>query len=515
MRLVRIQRYAILPKTIRVLCLSTAIALSLTFAYSCQGQGHTESPTFAPTTLSVNPESAALPFDIPDRATLNGRKVFGHYFPPYPVSIDNATPNSDFYTTQYMTVHGENNAHVNSAGFIRDRPAPRPPIADPQWRQRDLETEVRQAVAAGLDGFSVDIMAKATDTSWWGSIIPGALMQAAATVDPNFKVMLMPDMSASFNNMTPAELAAEMAPYATKPSVFKLGDGRLVISPFLAEAKSPTWWSQFITLMSQSYGINVALVPVFLDAAANRNAFASISYGMSSWGNRNPAGNPVVNSPNTPLDLAAAAHALGKIWMQSVSFQDVRPNQAIYDEAENTQNLRNTWQIALDSGSEWVQLTTWNDYSEGTSFAPSAGHGRSLLDINAYGLYWFRSGVMPTIVRDTAYLSYRTQKVSAVPANPSTPPMSLRQWSSPARDTVEVLTFLTAPAVVKVTVGSTTTTCNAPAGMSSCIAPLKVGSIKASVVRGTTEVSRVSSHAAVTATPYNQNLEYLVDSSRR
>ncbi len=93
--------------------------------------------------------------------------------------------------------------------------------------------------------------------------------------------------------------------------------------------------------------------------------------------------------------------------------------------------------------------------------------------------------------------------------------MTLRQWSSPARDTVEVLSFLTAPAVVKGTVGTTTTTCNAPAGMSSCIAPLKVGSIKASVVRGTTEVSRVSSHAAVTATPYNQNLEYLVDSSRR
>ena len=170
-----------------------------TIAHIClflSGQGHTESPTFAPTALSANPESAALPFDIPDRATLNGRKVFGHYFPPYPVSIDNATPNSDFYTTQYMTVHGENNAHVNSAGFIRDRPAPRPPIADPQWRQRDLETEVRQAVAAGLDGFSVDIMAKATDTSWWGSTVPTALMQSGRQQSIRIsKIMLMPDMN--------------------------------------------------------------------------------------------------------------------------------------------------------------------------------------------------------------------------------------------------------------------------------------------------------------------------------
>ncbi|XGU19027.1 endo-1,3-alpha-glucanase family glycosylhydrolase [Rhodococcus sp. 3Y1] len=140
--------------------------------------------------------------------------------------------------------------------------------------------------------------------------------------------------------------------------------------------------------------------------------------------------------------------------MQPVAFQDVRPSQSIYDEAQNSQNLQNMWQIAIASNSEWVQLVTWNDYSEGTSFAPSAGHGRALLDMSSYGLYSFRSGASAAIVRDTAYLIYRNQSVSAVPVNRSAAPMTLRQWSSPARDTVEVLSFLTAPAVVKVTVGT-------------------------------------------------------------
>ncbi|MCJ0902517.1 glycoside hydrolase family 71 protein [Rhodococcus sp. ARC_M6] len=462
------------------------------------------------------PTSSSLPFDVPPKSELNGKLVFAHYFPPYPISLDNVNPSSDHYATQYLTANGENNSAVGQGGLLRDRPQTRQPLADTQWRQRDLENEVRQAISAGIDGFSVDILSAASDTSWWGSAVPAALIKAAATVDPNFKIMLMPDMNSAIKNMSPAQLAAEMMPYASMASTFKLGDGRLVISPFLAEVKPASWWSQFISIMNTSHHIEVAFVPVFLNTIANRDAFASISYGMSNWGNRNPVDNPVsASDPNSPMGLAAAAHAMGKIWMQPVSFQDARPNQSIFDEAQNSQNLRNTWQIAMASNSEWVQISTWNDYSEGSSFAPSVGHGSALLDMSAYGLYSFRTGTAPAIVRDTAFLSYRNQLVSAVPMNGSNVPMTLRPGSAPARDTAEVLTYLSAPAVVKVTVGSTTTTCNAPAGVSSCLAPLQVGSITATVVRNSTEVARVNSHAEVTAKPYNQNFEYLVDSSRR
>ncbi|WP_279394506.1 endo-1,3-alpha-glucanase family glycosylhydrolase [Rhodococcus sp. ARC_M6] len=268
--------------------------------------------------------------------------------------------------------------------------------------------------------------------------------------------------------------------------------------------------------MKGQHGVDVALVPVFLDAAAYQDEFAPISYGMSNWGNRSPATNLVDSvGPGSSMGAAAEAHDLGKIWMQPVSFQDVRPSQSIFDEAENSRNLRDTWKIALESDSDWVQLTTWNDYSEGTSFASSAGHGRALLDLNAYWLYWFRTGTPPKIVRDTAYLVYRSHPISAVPVNPSSAPMTLRDGSSPARDIIEVVTVLTEAATVAVTVGTTTAECRVPAGIGSCVVPLEVGTIVVTVIRGRDEVARVASHRAVTAAPFNQNLEYLVDSSRR
>lgn len=47
----------------------------------------------------------------------------------------------------------------------------------------------------------------------------------------------------------------------------------------------------------------------------------------------------------------------------------------VYDEANNSENLRLTWQQAIDGGADWGQLVTWNDYAEGTQFAPSVHSG--------------------------------------------------------------------------------------------------------------------------------------------
>lgn len=459
--------------------------------------------------------SSHLAFDVPVYGQSTGKIVFAHYFPPYPVSIDNLPSGEDYYATQYLNPNGERGAHAAVGGFLRDRPQSRPVSADPQWRQRDLQDEVRQAIDAGIGGFSVDILTKSSN-SLWSSSVPSELLAASAAVDPAFEIMLMPDMNGELGTLDPANLADELSKYASSPSVFRLTDNRVVISPFLAEKHDPAWWSQFLEIMKARYGIEVAFVPLFLNSTTNMDSFASISYGMSTWGGRNPAFNPVTDTGiGSPLDQANRAHALGKIWMQSVSFQDARPSQSVFDEAQNTGNLRNTWQIARESNSEWVQLISWNDYSEGTAFAPSEGHGRALLDLNAYFVDWFKTGTAPTITRDVAYVSYRNQLSSAQPTLPSESPMILRAGSSPVRDTIEVLTFLVEGAEVKVTVGGTTTSCSADSGMDVCTVPAAVGAVSVSVVRDGTEVTSVKTHSDVVSTPAVQNMEYLVDSSFR
>ena len=93
--------------------------------------------------------------------------------------------------------------------------------------------------------------------------------------------------------------------------------------------------------------------------------------------------------------------------------------------------------------------------------------------------------------------------------------MRLRAGSSPARDTVEALTFLTAPATVQVTVGGTTTSCSVPAGPGTCTVPLAAGTVSAEVVRNGVEVAAVTSPSTVVGTPDVQDLERVGASSGR
>jgi hypothetical protein len=470
----------------------------------------------APTTASVATPSAPLPFDLPSSAVLQSspRKAFAHYVPWLPVSINNKVP--DYYDSHFLVPGGENGKHAAYGGYMRDRPLKRAVIADTAWKLRDLEAEVRQAIAGGLDGFAVDIVQLGdVGGTQWTAI--NSLLQAASNVDPDFKIMLMPDMTGT--NML-AKDAPTMAKYLAhlggSPAAYRLADGRLVVSPFTAERKTVSYWTEVLSIMKSTYQTPVAFLPLFQDERKWRDAFDPISYGMSNWGNRNPAGNnPTTTHADSPKGRIAAVHALGQKWMQSVSVQDQRPRAGIFDEAQNTQNLRNTWEIARENGAELVQLPTWNDYPEGTQIAPSAENGWSYLDMSAYYLSWYKTGSAPKIVRDAVYLTHRTQPHAALPTHPQTLLMKLRGGSSPARDTVETLTFLTAPATVRVQVGTSTYSCEVSAGVDTCTVPLGAGQVSATVERNGTPVTAVASPAVVTTTPYVQDLQYVASASGR
>jgi hypothetical protein len=468
------------------------------------------------TTTSVATPASPLPFDLPAPAVLRSspRKAFAHYVPWMPQSVDNKTP--DYYDRHFLVPDGEGGKHAAYGGWMRDRPLARPIIADTAWKLRDLETDVRQAVAGGLDGFIVDMvqLGDVGGTQWTAM---NQLLQAARNVDPGFKIMLMPDMTGtSMLNKDAPTMAKWLAHLGASPAAYKLADGRLVVSPFTAERKTVDYWTSVISIMKTTHNTPVAFFPLFQDERKWRDAFDPISYGMSNWGNRNPAGNnPTTTHADSPTGRAAAVHALGQKWMQPVSVQDQRPRAGIFDEAQNTQNLRNTWQIARQTGAEIVQVPTWNDYPEGTQIAPSAENGWSYLDMSAYYLTWYKTGTAPKIVRDAVYLTHRTQPAAALPSYPQTLLMKLRGGSSPVRDTVEALTFLTAPATVRIKVGTASYTCDVTAGEDTCTVPLGPGAVSAVIERNGAPITAVESPATVTRTPYVQDLQYIASSSGR
>ncbi|MFI6905292.1 endo-1,3-alpha-glucanase family glycosylhydrolase [Nonomuraea sp. NPDC050394] len=447
-----------------------------------------------------------LPFDLPAISTLRAseKKVFAHYFTPYPISLDNKAGAEDYYARNYLNPAGESGKHAAYGGLLRDRPLPRAPRTG-DWQLADMESEIRLARTAGLDGFTVDILSL-TSQHWTRLKL---LVQAAKNVDPGFKIVLMPDMN-GLKGVTPTQLAASMAELAQNSTVYRLADKRLVVSPFKAENQPVSWWREFMDIMQAKHNVKVAFVPVFLNFSTHAKAYAPISYGFSNWGNRSPAQQAGVAS-NINL-----AHDLGKIWMQPVSVQDERPNQGIYDEANNTENLRLTWDKSITGGADWVQLTTWNDFSEGTQFTPSAHNGGAYLDLTSYYLTKFKTGKTPAIVRDTVYLTHRLQKAAQRPSGGSqTKFMVPRGGTSAPRDTVEVLAFLTGAATVQAAIGGTAKKADVAAGITATTFPLAYGKHSASIVRAGKTTAKVVSPFEVKSSLPNQDLQYVAATSGR
>ncbi|MCB5164080.1 hypothetical protein LG634_04415 [Streptomyces bambusae] len=461
--------------------------------------GRTVPPTEPPggTPDGTRRPSEALPFNLPPAAELrkSGKLVFAHYFTPYPLSLDNARSERDYYTRNYLNPAGESGKHQRYGGLLRDRPLPVAPKAG-NWELANLKEEVRTARDAGLDGFTLDMLSL-SGKNWERSVM---LLEAARSVDSRFKIMLMPDMTSL--NTDPAGLAHAVAKLAASPAAHRLGDGRLVVSPFKAEAKSVDWWRQFMAELKQRHGIRTAFVPLFLDFGAHSGEFAPISYGFSEWGSRS-----YVGQESASRDVRRA-HGMGKKWMQPVSVQDARPNQGIYDEAGNTATLRATWNHAIDDGADWVQLTTWNDYSEGSHFAPSLHNGHTYLDLTSYYLTRFKTGTWPKILRDTLYLTSRVQFASADPTGRQSLVMSVRGGSAAARDRVEILSFLKSPATVGTKVGGTAGSHRAPGGVHAELIPLRSGLSSATASRNGRKVAEVRSRYAVSRVVAVQDLQY-------
>jgi hypothetical protein len=461
----------------------------------------TDAAPAPPTTLSMTKAFAAaqqvLPVKVAAPSDTGPKMVFAHYFPPYPLSKDNLTASLDYYTTQYLSVDGEHGVHAAYGGFLRDRPLPAAPSPG-DWPVTNQETEVRDAMSAGINGFSVDILSF-TSPNWLATL---NLLQAAQDVSPKFAIMAMPDMT-SLGSATPEQMAAGLATFASYPSAYHLADGRLVVSPFKAEAETPAWWTQVFGILASTYNIKVAFVPLLLDFMKNEAAFAPISYGMTNWGSRSPSGDAMAPA------YAKIAESAGKLWMQPVSVQDERPYAGLYTESDNTQNLRDSWQAAIDDGAQWVQLATWNDFSEGSQIEPSQNNGWSYLNIASYYIDRFRSGRTPAVRRDLAVLTYRTQRVSAPSEVSETDPMRLVPGSAPARNDVEMLTILRRPARVAITIGGRQHTYLAPAGVFAKLYPLRAGIVHATVRRGGKVALATDGRGfPVTASTYRQDLSY-------
>ena len=390
---------------------------------------------------------ACLPFSMPDSAALfaSPKKVFAHYFYPFPLQVDNVPASRDYYNRNYLERDGESGKWAAQGGFLRQRPLP-VSGAGANWRRMDVEQEVRMAIARGITGFTIDVMSvkEATDPESHLHV----LLAAAQSVDPRFKIVVMPDMSALKSDAD--AVTRIIASVASSPAAYRLEDGRLVVTAFNAGVNPPEWWTAVISQLN-SRGIKIAFVPTFLGWGKQASAFSSISHGFSDWGTATAG-----VSDRMKNDAEVAHDSYGKIYMMPVDPQQYRPKNSLYWEAGNSTTFRNAWMSAIDGNTDWVQLVTWSDFSESSQVEPytdatlRADIGTGFYDLNAYYAVWFLLGKQPPITHDVLYYFYRREPTDAAGPAQGSPTKIVN--SSP-EDDIELLAFLTAPGVVSISIG--------------------------------------------------------------
>jgi Glycosyl hydrolase family 71 len=416
-----------------------------------------------------------------DALFASSKKVFAHYFYPFPVSIDNAAAANDYYNSEYLNPQGESGKWKKQGGFLRQRPLPVSPSSGSQWQLLNMESEVRRAIARGITGFTIDVMGvnEATDSNSALHL----MLAAAHAVDSRFKIVVMPDISTLKSDTN--SVVKIIAAVADSPAAYRLGDGRLVATAFDAGLNSPGWWETVIAQLD-AQGIKVAFVPTFLGWTQDADIFAPFSYGFGDWGTATAAA-----AAGMLGDSQIVHGTYGKIFMMPVDPQQFRPKDFLFWEAGNSAAFRDAWMSSINGNADWVQLVTWNDFSESSEIAPytdatlKGNIGTGYYDLTGYYAAWFLTGKQPTIDHDVLYYFYRRETSTA-----AGPAQSQKDYiaTGVAEDDIELLAFLTAPGDVKITIGGKTYTQSAAAGITSFKIASQPGTPVFTLVRGGADV---------------------------
>lgn len=425
-----------------------------------------------------NPSNACLPFVMPSRDVIfsSQKKVFAHYFSRFPLSFDNKHWPQDYYSTGYLTENGEKNKWLAQGGYLRSRPLPVPPSAKSNYVIENLKKEIKLAISRGISGFTFDILTLKDIQS--GGYLPN-MLQAVSAVDSRFKIVLMPDMSALGSDTD--NVVTIIKSLYDRPELYRLSDGRLVVAPFLSESVLPQRWAAMKSKLAAE-GFKVAFVPTFLSLKkVYVDDYQSISDGLGTFGTPLPHRGLAIESE------AKVSHDLGKFYMAGVSGQGYRPKKYIYWESQGSLAYRKSWEGAIQGGADWIQLTTWNDFSESTQISPYTdmvgSSGTGYFNLTGYYAAWFITGQQPLITHDVLYYFYRKQPVKAAAPRAGKRTDSV-SFFAPGTDLIELVGFLTEPGTLVVSVGGKNYTKNVARGVQSFQVPLDLGTPRFSLKRG-------------------------------
>lgn len=396
-----------------------------------------------PPAPAPNPSTPTTP------STPTDKLVFAHYFPPYPISFDNKPPDQDHYAIGYLTINGEGGKHAAYGGFLRDRQIGRNPLpgTKAEWMLQDMLTEVRNAKAMGIDGFTVDLLSN----SGMYHEFHHYLCQAADMVG-GFKIMLCPDMDTGWSKNRDS-LVSYCVDFANRYQCIFKHNGKLVITSFNTMVSPPhqspqgpidaNWWAEARKAFERA-GYPIHQIPMTLDWVGYASKLDHVSDGHADWGWR----------AYTSQDaFKQRGHQMRKQYPNKTLFwpaapQDSRPKADFYRESEGVKLLERNFNDAIETNMDWIQIVTWNDYSEHSHVCPSMNTGWFWHEACKFLTHKFKYRVEPEIQTEKLFGLYHRHVVGApVSGHPK-----LQKKLDAGEEKIQLVSFLKEPAVGEILV---------------------------------------------------------------
>ncbi|RZN05367.1 hypothetical protein CWO91_30295 [Bradyrhizobium genosp. SA-3] len=213
------------------------------------------------------------------------------------------------------------------------------------------------------------------------------------------------------------------------------------------------------------------------------------------------AGGPYNEMARSIREISPLMHKNGKLFMAGIApfYRGLGNNFRVF-ESNGFEGMQKRWLAAIEADADWVELVTWNDWSEATYLKPFGrpqesiwkhpawrslpDHG-AFLQASRFYLDWFKTGAPPPIQRDRIFYFYQLHPRSAE---------GTRDFSSLDRgrpkfweqltDQFHLATFLTSPAHLSVRIGDHSHSLNLPAGAQLVSVPMSLGRVVLRVERG-------------------------------
>ncbi|HEX7588916.1 MAG TPA: endo-1,3-alpha-glucanase family glycosylhydrolase [Anaerolineae bacterium] len=254
-----------------------------------------------------------------------------------------------------------------------------------------IARQIQQARGAGIDAFVV---------SWWGAGNP---------TDDNFKIMLDQAHAANFQVAVDFELTSPfyhtkqdainslknlLASNAQHPAYLRSG-GKPVIFFWREQMYTPDEWRDIRnTVDPNRQSLWIA------EGVKEQLPYLSVFDGFHLY---SIAWAPDVTAELNKWPARVRAYGPDKIWTATVmpGNDDTRTHRAgsYVRDRRNGDFYRETWRAAFTTYPDWVIVTSWNEWVEGTMIEPSATYGNLYLDITRDLASQFKAGLpTPTLV---------------------------------------------------------------------------------------------------------------------